>query len=324
MLSIIDTATPVLRKIPGVTTIVHRLSFIQDIISNRRYIYYKNLSSERYPQELSKWYHSVTGRQLNLNNPKTFDEKIQWMKLYDSTPLKTQLADKYLVRDYVAEKIGDKYLVPLHGVYDSFDEIDFEKLPHQFVLKANHGSGWNIVVCDKEEFDMKTAKKMFDRWMKTNFAYKAGLELHYKDIPPKIVVEEYLENNGGNLFDYKIYCFGGKATYIQYIGGRATDTTHEGWFDTEWNLMPFRGGNYPKYDTEIPKPSNLEELLLLSEKLASPFSYVRVDFYVLNDGTFKFGEMTFTPASGIHKLVSDDGMASEEVDLMLGYLIPTP
>jgi len=324
MPSIIDIATPVLRNIPGVKTIVNRLSFIQDIISNRKYNYYKNLSQEKYSSELSRWYQFTTGKVLNLNNPKTFDEKIQWMKLYDSTPLKTKLADKYLVREYVAENIGEAYLVPILGIYNQFDEIDFDTLPNQFVLKANHGSGWNIVVRDKAEFDLGNAKKMFDRWMKTNFAYKAGLELHYKDIPPKIVVEKYLENNGGNLFDYKVYCFGGKATYIQYIGGRATDTTHEGWFDTEWNLMPFRGGNYPRYDTDIPKPSNLKELLSLSEKLASPFSYVRVDFYVLNDGTFKFGEMTFTPASGIHKWVSDDGMTSEEVDLMLGSLIPTP
>lgn len=324
MPSIIEKLAPVARKIPGIRFIYHHSQPLQNLAADNQYNYYKNLDPEKYPQELAKWYHSVTGKQLNIDNPKTFDEKIQWMKLYDSTPLKTQLADKYLVRDYVAANIGAEYLVPLLGVYDSFDEIDFDTLPNQFVLKANHGSGWNIVVRDKAEFDLGNAKKMFDRWMKTNFAYKAGLELHYKDIPPKIVVEKYLENNGGNLFDYKVYCFGGKATYIQYIGGRATDTTHEGWFDTEWNLMPFRGGNYPRYDTDIPKPSNLKELLSLSEKLASPFSYVRVDFYVLNDGTFKFGEMTFTPASGIHKWVSDDGMTSEEVDLMLGSLIPTP
>ena len=157
-----------------------------------------------------------------------------------------------------------------------------------------------------------------------NFAYKSGLEMHYKKIPPKVIAEEYIENNGGNLFDYKVHCFSGKAMYIQYIGGRATDTTHEGWFDRDWNLLSFTDGCYPKYDSNIPKPKNLHELLSLSEKLASPFSYVRVDFYVLNDGSFKFGEMTFTPASGIHNWFSDGDLKPEEVDLMLGELITLP
>ena len=323
MPSIIDTVTPVLRKIPGVTTIIQRLSFIQDIISNKKYNYYKNLDPEKYPQELTHWYQSITGKSLDLKNPRTFDEKIQWMKLYDSTPLKTQLADKYLVRDYVAEKIGDEYLIPLLGVWNSFDEIDFDCLPNQFVLKANHGSGWNIIVQDKSKFDKKNAKKKFNKWMDTNYAYKAGLEMHYMTIPPRVIAEEYVENNGGNLFDYKVHCFDGKAAYIQYIGDRATHTTREGWFDREWNLQSFTDGCYPKYETEVSKPPNLNELLSLSETLASPFSYVRVDFYVLNDGTFKFGEMTFTPASGIHKWFSDGKMTPSEVDSMLGNLITT-
>ena len=322
MSSILQRLTPFARKIPGIKFIYHHSSTINEIVSNRNYNKYKNLNPERYPQELKAQFKSATGKPLNLENPKTFDEKIQWMKLYDSTPLKTELADKYLVRAYVAEKIGDEYLIPLLGVWDAFNEIDFEKLPNQFVLKANHGSGWNIIVRDKSKFDKKDAKKLFEKWMKRNYAFQAGLELHYKDILPLIIAEEYIENGGGNLFDYKVHCFGGKAMYIQYIGDRATHTTREGWFDRDWKLMSFTDGCYPKYDSNIPKPNNLKELLSLSEKLALPFSYVRVDFYVLNDGSIKFGEMTFTPASGMHNWFSDGDMIPDEVDLMLGELIP--
>ena len=321
---ILEKLASVARKIPRIIFIYRHSQILQNLAADRRYNYYKNLSQDKYPQELKKWFKSATGKLLNLENPKTFDEKIQWMKLYDSTPLKTQLADKYLVRNYVTEKIGDEYLIPLLGVWDSFDEIDFDSLPKQFVLKANHGSGWNIIVRDKSKFDKEDAKKKFEKWMKTNYAYTPGLELHYKDIQPKIIAEEYIENGGGNLYDYKVHCFGGKAKYIQYIGDRATHTTREVWFDTGWNLMSFTDGCYPKYDSDIPKPHNLQELLSLSENLALSFSYVRVDFYVLNDGTFKFGEMTFTPASGVHNWFSDSEMTPDEVDLMLGRLIPAP
>ena len=303
------------RKNSVIKYLYYHIPLISTIVTNRQYEYYKNLESSNYLHELSVWYNLQTGRELNLENPKTFDEKIQWMKLYDSTPLKTQLTDKYLVRDYVTEKIGKQYLISLLGVWDTFDEIDFEGLPNQFVLKANHGSGWNIIVRNKSAFNKKDAKKKFDKWMKTNYAFQAGLELQYKNIQPKIIAEEYLENEGGNLFDYKVHCFGGRAEYIQYIGDRATHTTREGWFDRDWNLMPFTL-TYPKYSHKIPCPKNYNNLLEVAEILSSPFSYVRVDFYVLNDGQFKFGEMTFTPASG------GDRFTPEEYNLLLGELIP--
>ena len=314
MSHILQNLTPFAGKIPGIKFIYHHSLTLRKIISRRKYNYYKNLNQDKYPQELKKWFKSATGKPLNLENPKTFGEKINWMKLYDSTPLKTQLADKYLVRNYVSEKIGEEYLIPLLGVWSSFDEIDFEKLPNQFVLKANHGSGWNIIVRDKSEFDKNSAKKMFDKWMKTNYAFQAGLELHYKDINPKIIAEKYIENSGGNLSDYKVHCFGGKAIYVQYIGDRATQTTHEAWYDRQWKLMPFTL-TYPKYEQDIPCPNNLGNLLRLSENLSSPFSYVRVDFYVLNDGQFKFGELTFTPASG------GDTFTPDKYNLEIGELI---
>lgn len=302
----------------------YNLLSLDKFLKTKRYNHYKNLDPEKYPYERARFFSSAKDTTLNLEDPKTFDEKIQWLIVYDSTPLKTLLADKYCVREWVAEKIGDKYLIPLLGVWSSFDEIDFGKLPNSFVLKANHGSGWNIIVRDKNTFDIANAKRKFDLWMKMNFAYHSALELHYKDIVPKIIAEEYLENNSGNLVDYKVHCFGGRAAYIQYIGGRANGEAKEGWFDRNWNLMDFGGGNYPQIDDEIQKPENLDLLLTLSETLAKPFSYVRVDFYVLNDGTFKFGEMTFTPAGGIHKWRSYSNKTSYEVDLELGKLIRLP
>ena len=254
------------------------------------------------------------GRWPDLKNPQTFTEKIQWMRLYDHDPLKTKLADKYLVREWVTEKIGDEYLIPLLGVWDSFDEIDFDTLPEQFVLKANHGSGWNIIVRDKSQFDKREARKMCEKWLKTNYG-RANFEPHYILILPKLIAEKYIENSDGNLYDYKVHCFGGKAVYIQYIGDRASHTTKEAFFDTEWNLMPFTY-TYPRYEVPISKPDNLKELLSLSETLAIHFPYVRVDFYVLNDGSFRFGELTFTPAAGL------DRWEPSAYDLKLGKLIP--
>lgn len=238
------------------------------------------------------------------------------MKLYDSTPLKTRLADKYLVRDWVKEKIGEEYLIPLLGVWDSFDEIDFDKLPDQFVLKANHGCGWNIIVRDKSTFDKEEARKQFDIWMHTNFAFKWGLELHYMNIPPKIIAEQYLENINNDLYDYKVFCFDGKAESIMFLSDRKQKLKMS-FYDLQWNKLPFVY-SYPQNPDDIPKPMNLKLMKGLAEKLAEGFPHVRVDFYVLNDGSIKFGEMTFTSAGGTCK------WNIPEQDRIYGDLIKLP
>lgn len=262
----------------------------------RDYSYYEQLSSDKYADELKIWYKKITGEDLNLENPQTYNEKIQWLKLYDSTPIKTRLADKYLVREWVKERIGEQYLIPLLGVWDSFDDIDFDKLPNQFVLKANHGCGWNIIVKDKKEFDINDAKRKFNVWMKTNFAFQFGLELHYMNISPKIIAEEYLENNNNDLYDYKVFCFDGKAESIMYLSERKKGLKMA-FYDLNWNKQNFVY-TYPQNTADIPKPKNLQLLVELSEKLAQGFAHVRVDFYILNDGSLKFGELTFSSASG--------------------------
>lgn len=262
----------------------------------RDYEFYFNLEPDRYEEELKRWYTKVTKKELDLDNPKTFNEKIQWMKLYDSTPIKTKLADKYLVREYVSEKIGEEYLIPLLGVWDNFDQIDFDKLPDSFVLKANHGCGWNVIVRDKSKFDRAEAKSKFDIWMKKNFGFNSGLELQYLNIEPKIIAEEYIENGEGDIFDYKVFCFGGKAESIMFLSNRQKGL-QMAFYDLEWNKLPFVY-SFPRMEGEVKKPERLELLIELSEKLAADFPHVRVDFYILNDGSIKFGEMTFTSASG--------------------------
>ena len=269
--------------------------------------------------KLQAWCRRVTGDPFfNIENPKTFNEKIQWLKLYDSTPIKTKLADKYLVRKWVKEKIGERYLVPLLGVYDRFEDIDFEKLPNQFVIKCNHGCGYNIVVKDKSQLDLSDAKLKVNKWMRENFAFKNGVELHYRDIEPKILIETYLENEGtSDLYDYKFWCFNGQVAYIQFLSERNLSGLKMAFYNRRWEKQNFVY-SHPLDTKTIPKPANLELMIQLAEKLASEFSHVRVDFYLLNDGTIKFGEMTFTSASGVCQ------WNDQQINISLGQKIKLP
>lgn len=271
-----------------------------------------------YKNDLEQWYTKRFGA-FDLDNPKTFNEKIQWSKIYDSTPIKTKLADKYLVRDWVAEKIGDKYLIPLLGVYDSFEEIDFDKLPNQFVMKCNHGSAMNIVVKDKSKLDLVDVKSKLDKWMHENFAFKVGCELHYRDIPPKIIIEKYIENknSGGDLYDYKFWCFDGKVKYIQFLSERNLDGLKMAFYDKDWKKQHFVY-SHPLDQKNIERPSNLDEMIALAENLSNGFNHVRVDFYRLDDGTVYFGEMTFTSASGMCK------WNDEKINRYFGKLFKLP
>ena len=263
----------------------------------RDYDYYKNLPTNMYIGALKEWYKNITKDDLNLENPQTFNEKIQWLKLYDSTPIKTRLADKYLVRDWVKEKIGEQYLIPLLGVYDKFEEIEFNKLPNQFVIKCNHGSGWNIIVKDKTKLNLREVKEKLDKWMSTNFAFVAGFELHYKNMQPKIIIEKYMENKGSqNLYDYKFWCFNGEVKYMQFRDDFSANLKMV-FYDLNWNKQPFYY-EHPLYDKELEKPSNFQEMINIAKILCQGFAFVCVDLYRLNNGTIYFGEMTFTRSSG--------------------------
>ena len=244
---------------------------------------------------IMRLYELTFGYEFDWEAPQTFNEKIQWLKLYGDLPLMTRLADKYLVREYVREKIGEKYLVPLLGVWDTAEEVDFDPLPQQFILKANHGSGMNLIVTDKSALDLKAARKKLKAWLKENFAWYF-MELQYRDIPPKIIAEKYLENENGDLYDYKIWCFDGKPKFIQFLSDRQTGLKMA-FYDLDWKKLDFTY-NYPKNEKEVQRPDNLDELLEKAEILAQGFPHVRVDFYRLSDGELKFGEMTFSAMSG--------------------------
>ena len=258
----------------------------------------ENIASLNYPRIIRILYKIYTYKDLNLDNPKSFNELMQWIKIYDNSPLKTELTDKYLVREWISKTIGSKYLIPLLGVWDRFDEIDFASLPDAFVLKCNHGCFYNLVVKNKRELNLKKTKRIFDKWMKTNFAFNT-LELQYRDIPRKIIAEKYVEQIDGKLLDYKIHVFHGEPKIIQVIGDRNFEkhTAKECFFTTTWEIIDVPLHTYNSYDYIPPKPDNLNEMLSIARTLGKEFRYVRVDLYDL-DGEIKFGEMTFTPASG--------------------------
>jgi len=264
-----------------------------------KYYYYKGLVPERYEKELGKWFKERTGEELELEHPKTYNQIIQWTKLKDIDALKIRLANKYLVRDWVAERIGEKYLIPLLGVWENFDDIDFDQLPDKFALKANHGCGYNVIVKDKETFNRLEARRKFNKWLDTDFAFVYGFEIQYSYILPRIIAEEYLENQNEELNDYKVFCFNGKAKYIMFLTNRS-EKLKMAFYDTEWNLQPFTY-TFERYETSVEPPENLQELIEISESLAKDFVQVRVDFYRTNAGEWKFGEMTFTTSSGTCK-----------------------
>lgn len=318
----------ILKRIPPIKNLLEKLKNLENdhipapkadsenINREINYKFYEGLHPDKYADELKHWFKRWSGKTLNLENPQTFNEKIQWLKLNDSTPIKTRLTDKYLARDWVKERIGEKYLIPLLGTWDKFDDIDFDRLPDKFVLKANHGCGWNMIVNDKGSLDKAAAKKEFDRWMNTNFAFINGLELQYKTIPPKIIAEVFMENEGLDLYDYKIWCFNGTPKFIMFLAERHIGLKMA-FYDLAWNLLPFTY-SYPSYEKQVRRPDNLDEMIHIAEELCREFIHVRVDLYRLDDGALKFGEMTFTTASG------QCAWNKPEYDSLIGQLMVLP
>ena len=266
-----------------------------------------------YPFYLKNWYHRKTGETLNLENPQTFNEKIQWLKLYDSTPIKTRLADKYLVRNWIKEKIGEEYLIPLLGVWKKADDINFDTLPNQFVLKCNHGCGYNIIVQDKTKLDINDAKIKLTNWLSENFAFKYGLQLHYKNIKPLIIAEEYIEQIDEQICDYKFLCFNGQVKYCWIDKDRYTNHKRN-IYNMNWEKLDVK--MHTKYDTiyECKKPVNFDKMVKFAEILSKDFRFVRVDFYESNNKLY-FSEMTFTSSSGTEKIYP------KSFDLELGSYI---
>lgn len=244
--------------------------------------------------ETLRGYHKL----CNLANPVYFGEKIQWLKIYGNLEKYTNLVDKYLVRDCIKEKIGTKYLVSLLGAFDNPKEINFEKLPNQFVIKLNTGSGFNIIVTDKQKINSDKIIKQLNKWMKLNY-YKIKKEPQYKNIQKKIIIEEYISDKNGELNDYKFFCFNGKVEFIEVDSDRFCNHTMD-FFDKDWNLLQLHKGKYKNSSTVPMKPENFNKMINIAEELASDLQFVRVDLYNV-DGNIYFGELTFTPAGGLTK-----------------------
>jgi len=238
------------------------------------------------------------GRFINFKNPVLFTEKIQWLKVYDCTPIKTKLTDKLAVRDWIKEQIGEEYLKKIYAVYDCYDDIDFKKLPEKFALKTNHGSKMQLLF-PKNYIVLPEYKARFDKFIKTNYAYKTGYEMQYDGIKPKIFAEEYITNTN-ELFEYMFFCFNGKPEFIMFGSGKRSDKICTTMFDTNWKNLHFNYGSESLHDKDIPCPENFDKMLEIARVLSKDFKFVRVDLHNIN-GKIYFGEMTFTPASGYMK-----------------------
>lgn len=251
------------------------------------------------------FYYTTFKHRINLKNPVTLDEKIQWLKLntYYNNPLVTNCADKYKVREYVIQCGCENILNELYGVYDEPDEIDWKKLPEKFVLKWNFGCGQNFICKNKSQYDEQEVKNMLRKWKKEkNFFYKQRSEMQYRNIVPKLLCEKMIETEDGNLpVDYKLYCFNGVPDCVLVCTDRASGHPKYYFFDTNWKLKRYNklGKEAPEGFT-LPHPENYELLFEYASKLSKPFPFVRADFY-LEHGKVTFGELTFTPCGGLDK-----------------------
>ena len=266
-------------------------------------------------------YYYYFHKHLDLRNPQSFNEKLQWLKLYDRKPEYTIMVDKYRVRDYIKEKIGEEYLIPLIGVWDNPDGIDFDSLPNQFVLKCNHNSGQGMYICkDKSKLtpkDIETIRKNLEKGLTHNY-YFSGREWPYKDVPRKIICEKYMEDKStSELRDYKFFCFNGvarcyKVDFDRFIEHRAN------YFTADGEIMKLGEKDYPPdFNKELLIPENLEKMKELAVKLSEMHPFLRTDFYDV-DGKVYFGELTFYPASGFGKFIYDGN------DELLGSWIKLP
>lgn len=259
----------------------------------------KNLIKKLIPDRvfISYQYKNRLGKKLNLKHPKTFDEKLQWLKLHDRNPLYTKLVDKYEVKKYIASIIGDEYVIPTIGVWDSFDEIDFSLLPRRFVLKCTHDSGSTIVIKDKENIDyLKLKSKM--EWLLNNNYYLAYREWPYKNVKPRIIAEKYIEDEKDKeLRDYKLYCFNGEPYRLLVITNRYKGEAYFDYFDMDYKHLELKNHWHPNACAIPHKPIKFEEMKNLARKLSCDIPHVRVDFYEAN-GQIYFGEMTFFAMGG--------------------------
>lgn len=250
-------------------------------------------------------YRTYTGKKLNLNNPQTFNEKLQWLKIHDRKPFYSVMVDKHSAKKYIAERIGYKYIIPSLGIWNSFDEIDFSKLPDRFVLKTTHDSGGVVVCSDKNSLDLNSAKNKIECSLKNNYFY-FGREWPYKTVTPQIIAEEYLDDGNGELTDYKVHCFNGVPHMILVCKNRfKSGGLTEDFFSIEWEHLNVKRPTHKNAEFPIERPKCLEQMIEISTRLSQNIKFLRVDFYFVN-GSLYVGELTFFPASGFQNFVPED------------------
>lgn len=263
-----------------------------------------------------KLYRDYCGRVPDLENPVRFSEKLQWLKLNNRDPLQTVLADKHAVRAYLIERgFGDLLCRQLACIEDA-RAVDFEALPERFVIKAAHASGWNLIVADKARLDRKQARRLMAAWLRQGIFWN-GREWPYRDMPHRLVIEEYLSDASGGLRDYKFYCFNGEPQFVQANSGRLSQEHAQNFYSLDWQILPFGKDLAPRPDIEIPRPPALQRMIDIARALSVGHPYIRVDLYDL-DGRVVFGELTFYPASGLPDFIPD------EQDFVCGEMLVLP
>lgn len=275
-------------------------------------------SDERYLKTL---FRAKFGYKLDLDNPKTFSEKLQWIKLHDHNQDYQKMVDKYDVKGYVSSIIGNEYVIPAYGVWDHFEDISFDELPEQFVLKCTHDSGGIVICHDKSKLDLNEAKRKINTSMNSNY-YLQGREWPYKGMKHRIIAEQLLvDESGDELRDYKVMCFCGVPKLIEFHTGRYTDHQSQDFYDTEWKKTTISQGGLQQFQTTnyvAPRPSTLDKMLELSSVLSKDIAHVRIDWYSVY-GKLYFGEITFFDGSGLDPFddPNDDLILGSWIDLSL-------
>lgn len=276
--------------------------------------FYNSMTDEEF---LKRKFKICVGYDLNLEEAETFNEKLQWLKIHDRKPEYTMMVDKYEAKEYVARKIGRQYIIPTFGVWDRFDDIDFESLPDKFVLKCTHDSGSVIICHNKSKFNKKSVRKRINKCMKRNY-YWAGREWPYKNVKPRIIAEKLIGNKEGSVpEDYKVYCFGGKPEYIVVFHNRFNSNAQlsETVYNTFWQPQHISlDEHFAVSDIVQPRPECLDELLDICAVLCKGYPQLRLDFYIIENRIF-FGEITFSTASGFQPMIP------QELDKILGNKI---
>lgn len=264
--------------------------------------FYKNLTDEDF---LKMKFRIEMGYELNLDNPQTFNEKLQWLKLHDRNPLYTRMVDKCEAKKYVADIIGEQYIIPTLGVWNSVDEIPFDQLPERYVLKSTHDSGGIVICRDKNTFDVAAAKRKLNKSLHHDY-YQQNREWPYKDVKRRIIAEQYMEDiSSSDLPDFKVHNFDGTPRVILVCRDRFKDSgMTEDFYTADWEHLDVKRPAHPQAREEIAEPDELQEMLSISEKLSKDIPFLRTDFYSIN-GHLYFGELTFFPSSGMQRFDPD-------------------